>query len=141
MLGPTEEAIADLRAAGEGPVNLFAAVQRLALEIAGRTMFSLEMREHSGVLRDLVGRYNVRLARIHLLDIVLPVGIPSPHDIARHFFARRWMQFSRISWCGAARPARARPNRATSSICCSRRATPRRARRSRPSSCATKLRP
>ena len=93
MIGPTEEAIAELRAAGGEPVNLFAAVQRLALEIAGRTMFSLEMREHSGVLRDLVGRYSIRLARIHLLDMVLPVGIPSPHDIARHFFARRWMRF------------------------------------------------
>jgi cytochrome P450 len=93
MLGPTEEAMADLRAARGGPVNLFAAVQRLALEIAGRTMFSLEMREHSGVLRDMVGRYNVRLARLHLLDIVLPVSIPSPHDIARRFFARGWMVF------------------------------------------------
>jgi len=93
MLGPTEEVMADLRAARGGPVNLFAAVQRLALEIAGRTMFSLEMREHSGVLRDMVGRYNVRLARLHLLDIVLPISIPSPHDIARRFFARRWMQF------------------------------------------------
>src|SRR5215217_7668457 len=63
MLGPTEEAIADLRAAGDQPVNLFAVVQRLALEIAGRTMFSLEMREHKAALRDMVGRYNVRLAR------------------------------------------------------------------------------
>jgi cytochrome P450 len=93
MIGPTEEVIADLRAVRGEPVNLFAAVQRLALEIAGRTMFSLEMREHSGVLRDMVGRYNVRLARLHLLDILLPVGIPSPHDIVRHFFARRWMKF------------------------------------------------
>src|SRR5215211_2831861 len=85
MIGPTEEAIADLRAAGDQPVNLFAAVQRLALEIAGRTMFSLEMREHSGALRDLVGRYSIRLARPHLLDVLLPVGIPTPHDIARRF--------------------------------------------------------
>jgi cytochrome P450 len=55
MLGPTEEVMADLRAARGGLVNLFAAVQRLALEIAGRAMFSLEMREHSGVLPRLVG--------------------------------------------------------------------------------------
>src|SRR5215207_3748710 len=111
MIGPTEEAIADLRAAGDQPVNLFAAVQRLALEIAGRTMFSLEMRDHSGVLRDMVGRYNARLARIHLLDILLPVSIPSPHDIARRFFARRWMRFfedlmarRRQTGTGAAQP-------------------------------------
>ena len=92
MLGPTEEAIAELRAARGEPVNLFAAVQRLALEIAGRTMFSLEMREYSGVLRDMIGRYNARLARMHLLDIVLPVAIPSPHDIARRIFGHRWMR-------------------------------------------------
>src|SRR5215207_1630332 len=93
MLGPTEEAIANLHAARGEPVNLFAAIQRLALEIAGRTMFSLEMREHSGVLRDLVGRYAVRLARPHLLDVLLPVGIPTPHDIARRFFGRGWMAY------------------------------------------------
>ncbi|MFL5182054.1 MAG: cytochrome P450 [Microvirga sp.] len=51
MLAPTEELLAELHAAGGAPVNLFAAVQRLALEIAGRTMFSLEMRAHSGALR------------------------------------------------------------------------------------------
>jgi cytochrome P450 len=93
MLGPTEEAMAELRAAQGEPVNLFAVVQRLALEIAGRTMFSIEMREHKAVLRDLVGRYNVRLARPHLLDIILPVSIPTPHDIARRLFERGWMAF------------------------------------------------
>lgn len=93
MLAPAEEAIAELRAGGDRPANLFAAVQRLALEVAGRTMFSLEMREHGGALRDLVGRYSVRLARPHLLDVLLPVGIPTPHDIARRFFGRRWMRF------------------------------------------------
>ena len=55
-------------------------------------MFSLEMREYSGVLRDMIGRYNARLARMHLLDIVLPVAIPSPHDIARRIFGHRWMR-------------------------------------------------
>src|SRR5215218_8414542 len=93
MLAPTDDVVAELRAAREEPLNLFAAIQRLALEIAGRTMFSLEMREHSGVLRDLVGRYAVRLARPHLLDVLLPVGIPSPHDIARRFFGRGWMAY------------------------------------------------
>jgi len=93
MLAPTEALLAELHAAGGAPVNLFAAVQRLALEIAGRTMFSLEMRAHSGALRDWIGRYGVRLARPHLLDVLLPVGIPTPHDIARRFFGRGWMAF------------------------------------------------
>ena len=91
MLGPTEEVMTELRTARGEPVNLFATVQRLALEIAGRTMFSLEMHEHKAVLRTLVGRYNVRLARPHLLDVVLPANIPSPHDIARRLFSRSWM--------------------------------------------------
>jgi cytochrome P450 len=109
MLAPTDDVVAELRAARGEPLNLFAAIQRLALEIAGRTMFSLEMREHSGVLRDLVGRYAVRLARPHLLDVLLPVGIPTPHDIARRFFGRSWMAFfedlmARRRQAGAAQP-------------------------------------
>src|SRR5262249_6152341 len=72
---------------------LLNAMQLLALEIAGRTMFSLEMRRHGARLRDLVARYNRRLARPHLLDLVLPVRLPSPHDLARWQFRRIWMSF------------------------------------------------
>jgi cytochrome P450 len=93
MLAPTQRLIDDLRAAAPGPVDVFSVVQRLALDIAGRTMFSLEMDEESERLRGFVTRYGEGLGRPRLLDFLLPLSIPSPHDVARHFFRRRWTAF------------------------------------------------
>jgi cytochrome P450 len=93
MLAPTERLVEEIRAAAPGPVDMFSAVQRLALEIAGRTMFSLEMDEESERLRGFVTRYGESLGRPRLLDFLLPLSIPSPHDVARHFFRRRWTAF------------------------------------------------
>ena len=109
MLPPIEATVAELQAARGAPVNLFAAVQRLALEIAGRTMFSLEMNADGGRLRELVGRYSVRFARPHLLDFLAPMGIPTPLDLARRWFGRGWMAFfeglmARRRQAGAAEP-------------------------------------
>ena len=43
MLAATDETIAKLRAASNAPVDLREAMQRMTLEIAGRTMFSFGM--------------------------------------------------------------------------------------------------
>ena len=59
------------------PVDLFAAMQRLALEIAGRSMFSLEMATHGPALRAMLTRYTERLGRPYLLDLLLPTGVPT----------------------------------------------------------------
>jgi hypothetical protein len=64
-------------------VDLFPMIQRLALEIAGRTMFSPEMGQHGPELREQIMRYGQRLRCHHLLDFVVPVGIPTPYDWAR----------------------------------------------------------
>src|SRR5215217_7226244 len=93
MLSPTSELIDELRAAGGQPTNLFSAVQRLALEVAARTMFSLEMRQNSPALRDFVVRYGQKLGRTHVLDLLLPLRVPSPYDMGRSWFRRRWMRF------------------------------------------------
>jgi cytochrome P450 len=45
------EAVADLRSRTPGPVDLLRTVQRLALEVAGRALFSQEMRRHGPDLR------------------------------------------------------------------------------------------
>ena len=73
--------IGSLAAAEKEQVDLFPMIQRLALEIAGRTMFSLEMGRHGPALRDQVMRYGQRLGRPHLLDFIVPIGIPTPHDL------------------------------------------------------------
>jgi len=93
MIAATDETIAKLRAACGGPVDLREAMQRMTLEIAGRTMFSFGMDRHGAALRDFVMEYGTRLARPHFLDLLLPIGWPSPQDIARGFFRKRWTRF------------------------------------------------
>jgi cytochrome P450 len=90
-------AITDLRrtSARSRPVDLLAAMQFLALEIAGTSMFSLEMARFGAELRGLIKRYAVRLGRPNLFDFLLPVAIPSPRDLLRWQFRRRWLGFIR----------------------------------------------
>src|SRR6267154_5785412 len=83
MIVVTDETIAKLRATCGQPVDLRGAMQRMALEIAGRTMFSFEMSRHGPTLRDFVMEYGARLARPHLLDLMLPRGGRSPQVFPR----------------------------------------------------------
>ena len=90
----TDEVLPALAAAGaEGPIDLFAALQRLTLEIAGRTMFSLGMARHGERLRAFVERYGTRHAAPRALDALLPRWIPSPSDLGRARFRRAWVGF------------------------------------------------
>jgi unspecific monooxygenase len=93
MVSAIDEAIAALDARRAEPVDLREAMQRMTLEIAGRTMFSFGMAQHGAALRNFVIEYGSRLAQPHFLDIMLPLGWPSPQDIARIFFRRRWVRF------------------------------------------------
>src|SRR6266852_4763599 len=93
MIAATDEAIAKLKTSCGGPVDLREAMQRMTLEIAGRTMFSFEMSRNGPVLRDFVMEYAERLARPHFLDIMLPAGWPSPQDFSRARFRKRWTSF------------------------------------------------
>ena len=92
MVAAIDETIAGLRTAG-GVVDLREIMQRMTLEIAGRTMFSFGMERHGATLRDFVMEYGDRLARPHLLDLVLPLGWPSPLDFSRSRFRKRWTRF------------------------------------------------
>jgi cytochrome P450 len=82
----------DAEAAAGAPVDLFAALQALTLDVAGRYMLSLDMRPWAAELRDLVTRYAERLGRPRLLDILMPLDIPSPRDLLRRRFRRRWLK-------------------------------------------------
>lgn len=86
-----DAAIGELEAAGWRAVDLFAALQGLTLDAAGRFMLSLDMRPWAGELRDLVTRYAERLGRPGILDILMPLSIPSPRDLLRRRFRRRWL--------------------------------------------------
>lgn len=93
MVSAIDETVAALDRHRDAPVDLREAMQRMTLEIAGRTMFSFSMAHHGATLRDFVIEYGSRLARPHFFDLVLPTGWPSPQDISRAFFRRRWTRF------------------------------------------------
>jgi cytochrome P450 len=93
MIAATDETIAKLKASGDAPVDLREAMQRMTLEIAGRTMFSFGMQRHGAALRDFVMEYSARLARPHFLDMLLPLAWPSPQDLSRARFRKRWTRF------------------------------------------------
>jgi cytochrome P450 len=85
-------AVARLAASKEAEVNLLAAMQGLALEIAGTSMFSLAMERHRPAVRELMIRYTAGLGRPTLLDFLLPLAIPSPRDLLRRRVRRRWVK-------------------------------------------------
>ena len=93
MLAATDDTIAKLKAVSNAPVDLREAMQRMTLEIAGRTMFSFGMDRHGAALRDFVMEYGERLARPHFLDLMLPLSWPSPQDFSRARFRKRWTAF------------------------------------------------
>jgi unspecific monooxygenase len=89
------ETVTELMGLESRPIDLREIMQRMTLEIAGRTMFSFGMAEHGPALRNFVIEYASRLGRPHIWDLLLPLGWPSPQDIQRRFFRRRWTQFVR----------------------------------------------
>ena len=93
MIAVTDETIAKLQGACGEPVDLRESMQRMTLEIAGRTMFSFGMARHGAQLREFVMEYGARLARPHFLDLLLPLGWPSPQDFSRSRFRKRWTRF------------------------------------------------
>ena len=93
MIEVADETIAELKARGNAPVDLRETMQRMTLEIAGRTMFSFGMERHGATLRNFVMEYGDRLARPHLLDIALPLWFKTPQDFRRARFRKRWTGF------------------------------------------------
>ncbi|WOH58817.1 cytochrome P450 [Bradyrhizobium sp. BWC-3-1] len=93
MTAVLDETIAKLDGRTSEPVDLREIMQRMTLEIAGRTMFSFGMDRHGPTLRNFVMEYGARLGRPYLLDMVLPLSWPSPMDFARARFRKRWTEF------------------------------------------------
>jgi cytochrome P450 len=93
MVNATDETITELKAKSNAPINLREAMQRMTLDIAGRTMFSFGMEHHGATLRDFVMEYGDQLARPHLLDLALPLWFKTPQDFRRAQFRKRWTAF------------------------------------------------
>jgi cytochrome P450 len=95
ILASIDEAIDELNKTCGEPIDLRQAMRNMTLEIAARTMFSLEMGERGTKLRNFVSRYIARHTHPQFLDMLLPLAIPSPADIGRALFRRRWTHFVR----------------------------------------------
>ncbi len=93
IMAVAEETVASLGAGAGGPADLLKAMQYAALNIAARSMFSLETTDFGQRLRGFVLDYGLRYARPRLLDIILPIAIPTYGDLRRRLFQRRWMGF------------------------------------------------
>ncbi len=93
MLSATDAMITELAGKCGPPADVREAMQRLALDIAGRTMFSFSLEKHGAALRQFVNDYAHRLAQPHFLDVLLPLNWPSPRDFSRRAFRREWTRF------------------------------------------------
>jgi len=93
MTAEMDETVARLRQGTGQLVDLRETMQRMTLEIAGRTMFSFGMSRHGATLRDFVMEYGATLARPNFFDLILPLGWPSPKDLSRARFRKRWTAF------------------------------------------------
>jgi len=87
----TNRLIETLVDCGGRPVDLLVEMQFLALEIVGRSLFSLAVDRHGPKLRELITGYAEHLGRPTLLDFLLPLPLPTPRDFARRRFRRRWV--------------------------------------------------
>src|SRR6516165_1615787 len=82
------ETLGRLGAESDRPVDLLAAMQFLALEIAGRSMFSLEMGRYGAPMRRMITGFGTKLGRTYLFDMILPAWIPTLRDLKRRRFPR-----------------------------------------------------
>jgi cytochrome P450 len=91
ILASTGEAMDAVDRQVNQPVDMLAFMQTLALDIAGRSMFSLETRQYGAAMRRLLTEFAEEFARPHLFDMLLPPSIPTLRDWARARFSKRWM--------------------------------------------------
>jgi cytochrome P450 len=91
IVSSTDEALGRLAAQSDRPIDLLGAMQTLALDIAGRSMFSLEMDQYGATMRRMLSEFGEKYSQPRMLDMLLPPSIPTPTDFGRARFKRRWM--------------------------------------------------
>lgn len=86
----TEHA-ARLAAMSGRPIELLPRLQHLALDVAARSMFSLEVAGFGAELRAMLIQYAMRYTRVGVLDLLLPAHMRSPLDMGRDRFRAEWL--------------------------------------------------
>jgi unspecific monooxygenase len=92
MVATTTEALDTLQGQIGEPRDLLELMQNLTLEIAGRSMFSLEVARFGGEMRAMLNEFAIHHARPSMLDLLLPPAIPTLGDLRRRRFQKRWMR-------------------------------------------------
>jgi len=92
MVATTAEALDALQDRIAQPLDLLEFMQTLTLDIAGRSMFSLEVARFGEEMRGMLNEFAVNLARPGLFDLLLPPAIPTLGDLRRRRFQKRWMR-------------------------------------------------
>ena len=93
VVGACAEAEALLATLLHRPIELLPHLQRLALSIAGRSMFSLEMAGFGAELRALITEYGLHYARPGLFDLIAPGRVPFGLARGRARFREKWLAF------------------------------------------------
>jgi cytochrome P450 len=91
VIGAANGLIAKLTALNGQPVDLLATMQALSLDIAGRSMFSIQTETFGESIRRLLTEFAIEHSRPSFLDMVLPQSLPTWGDLKRTRFKRRWM--------------------------------------------------
>ncbi|MGF1561563.1 MAG: cytochrome P450 [Geminicoccaceae bacterium] len=86
-----DETLARMRARPTTAISLLHVAQEIALEVAGRSMFSTEMAGFRDELRGTFERYGASLALPSFWDLLLSRRFQSPQDLARKRFGRAWL--------------------------------------------------
>ena len=93
IVATAQERLVPLAAqARQGPVDLLAAMQGLTLEIAGRSMFSLEMAAFGAPLRRLLSEFGLTLRPPRSVRHAAAASVPTLRDLRRRRFQARWMR-------------------------------------------------
>ncbi len=87
-----EESCRRLEAGLGAPADLRSEMQRVALDIATTSMFSLETGALGAEIRALVSGYLDRLGKPTVADFLLPPRWPTPSSPRRALFRRRWLR-------------------------------------------------
>jgi cytochrome P450 len=90
-VGAVADRLVATLAAEPDEVDLLEHMHRLAIEVAGRAMFSLDMGEFAPRMRAMLREYGESLAQPRVIEIMLPSWLPAPRDFARWRFRHRWL--------------------------------------------------
>ncbi len=88
-----DEELRRLKAEALGPHDLMPMIQRIAIEVAGRAMFSTAMQRRGPQLRKLFETYGRDLGMPYPSDVLLPASVAGPAELWRRLRGRRWLDF------------------------------------------------